>query len=162
VNGDTFSVAPDFTGAAQDIALSSDVENTPENIAASQSSDPTATGNNQNALAIQALQDEQLNINKWTYQNRGGIQSSASQSGTMDDYYNILVGDIGSLDSEAGQNQDLNQTLINQLSDLRDSVSGVSLEEEMINLLKYQYGFMAASKLVSTADQMLQTLLQIQ
>lgn len=164
VNGDTFSVdvAPDFTGAAQDIALSPDVENTPENIAASQSSDPTATGNNQNALAIQALQGEQLNINKWTYQNRGGIQSSASQSGTMDDYYNILVGDIGSLDSEAGQNQDLNQTLINQLSDLRDSVSGVSLEEEMINLLKYQYGFMAASKLVSTADQMLQTLLQIQ
>ena len=163
-NGDTFSVdvAPDFTGAAQDIALSSDVENTPENIAASQSSDSTATGNNQNALAIQALQDEQLNINKWTYQNRGGIQSSANQPGTMDDYYNILVGDIGSLDSEAGQNQDLNQTLINQLSDLRDSVSGVSLEEEMINLLKYQYGFTAASKLVSTADQMLQTLLQIQ
>ena len=144
------------------IALSSDVENTPGNIAASQSNDPEATGNNQNALAIQALQDEQMSTKKWTYQNRGGIRSSTNQFGTMDEYYNTLVGDMGQLDSEAGQNQDLNQTLINQLNDLRDSVSGVSLEEEMINMLKYQYGFMAASKLVNAADQMLQTLLQIQ
>ena len=162
-DGDTFSVdvAPDFTGAAQDIALSSDVEDNPSNIAASQSSDPTETGNNQNALAIQALQDEQLNINKWTYQNRGKIQSSGSLSGTMDEYYDTLVGDIGTLDSEAGQNQDLTQSLINQLDQVRDSVSGVSLDEEMVNLMKYQYAYIAASKMVNTADELLQAVLNI-
>jgi flagellar hook-associated protein 1 FlgK len=69
------------------------------------------------------------------------------------------VGDIGQLDKQAGQNQDLNQTLINQLNQLRDSVSGVSLDEEMVNMMKYQYAYIAASKLVNASDQLLQTVL---
>ena len=163
VNGNTFSitVSPNFTDSARTLALSSDVADTPSNIAASQSNDPTETGNNQNALAIQALQDEQLNMNKWTYQNRGGTQSSASQLGTMDEYYNILVGDIGLLDRQAGQNQDLQQSLINQLNELRDSVSGVSLDEEMVNMMKYQYAYIAASKMVNASDQLLQSVLDM-
>ncbi len=157
---DKFSISvQDNADAAKTIALSSDVEDTPSNIAASQSNDPAETGNNQNALAIQALQDEQLNVKKWTYQNRGGIQSNASQLGTMDEYYNILVGDIGLLDRQAGQNQDLQQTLINQLNELRDSVSGVSLDEEMVNMMKYQYAYIAASKMVNASDQLLQSVL---
>jgi flagellar hook-associated protein 1 FlgK len=66
------------------------------------------------------------------------------------------------LTDEADQNQNFYETMINQLTGIRDSVSGVNLEEEMINMMKYQYGFMAASKLVSVSDQILQTLLQIQ
>jgi flagellar hook-associated protein 1 FlgK len=161
VNGQIFSitVSPNFTDSAKTIALSSDVADTPSNIAASQISDPTETGNNQNALAIQALQDEQLPINKWTYQNRGGIQSSAGQLGTMDEYYNILVGDIGLMDSQAGQNRDLNQSLINQLNELRDSVSGVSLDEEMVNMMKYQYAFIAASKIITASSELMQAVL---
>jgi flagellar hook-associated protein 1 FlgK len=169
VNGDTFAIdvspgtsCPDYSGAARDIALSSDVDGLPRNIAASTSSNPQDTGNNQNALAIQALSDEQVSTKKWTYQNRGGIQSSTNQFGTMDEYYNVLAGDIGMLTDEAGQNQNFYETMINQLNDLRDSVSGVNLEEEMINMMKYQYAFMAASKLVNASDQMLQALMQMQ
>jgi flagellar hook-associated protein 1 FlgK len=163
VNGNTFSitVAPNFTDSAKTIDLSSDVADTPGNIAASQSSNPAETGNNQNALAMQALQDGPLNIKKWTYQNRGGIQSSTNQLGTMDEYYNILVGDIGLMDSQAGQNQDLQQSLINQLNELRDSVSGVSLDEEMVNMMKYQYAYIAASKMVNASDQLLQSILNM-
>jgi flagellar hook-associated protein FlgK len=169
VNGDTFSIdvvpgtpSPDYAGASGTIALSSDVEDNPRNIAASASSDPQETGNNQNALAIQALADEQVSIRKWTYDNRGVTQSSDDSFETMDEYYSILVGDIGMLTDEADQNQNFYETMINQLTGIRDSVSGVNLEEEMINMMKYQYGFMAASKLVSVSDQILQTLLQIQ
>jgi len=163
VDGDTFSISvQDNADAAKTIALSSDVADTPSNIAASQSSDPTETGNNQNALAIQALSDEQVSTKKWTYQNRGGIQSSTNQFGTMDEYYNVLVGDIGMLTDEAGQNQNFYETMINQLNDLRDSVSGVSLDEEMINMMKYQYAYIAASKLVNASDAMLQALMQMQ
>jgi len=163
VNGNTFSitVTPNFTDLAKTIDLSSDVANTPANIAASQSNTPAETGNNQNALAIQALQDGQLNIRKWTYQNRGGIQSSANQLGTMGDYYNILVGDIGLMDSQAGQNQDLQQSLINQLNEFRDSISGVSLDEEMVNMMKYQYAYIAASKMVNASDELLQAVLNM-
>ena len=168
VNGDTFSIgvvpgtpSPDYAGASGSIALSSDVEDNPRNIAASASSDPQETGNNQNALAIQALADEQVSIKKWTYNNRGLTQTSDASFETMDEYYSILVGDIGMLTDEADQTQNFYETMINQLTDIRDSVSGVNLEEEMINMMKYQYGFMAASKLVSVSDQILQTLMQI-
>ena len=47
-------------------------------------------------------------------------------------------------------------------SDLEDqvsSVTGVNLDEEMANLIKYQHSYTAAAKLITTADQMLQTLL---
>jgi flagellar hook-associated protein 1 FlgK len=79
----------------------------------------------------------------------------------MDEYYNILVGDIGLMDSQAGQNQDLQQSLINQLNELRDSVSGVSLDEEMVNMMKYQYAYIAASKMVNASDQLLQSILNM-
>ena len=169
VNGDTFSIGvvpgtpcPDYAGASRTIALSSDVEDNPRNIAASTSSNPQETGNNENALAIQALRDEQASIKKWTYNNRGLTQSSDNSFETLDEYYNILVGDIGMLTDEADGNQNFYESMINQLKNIRDTVSGVNLEEEMINMMKYQYGFMAAAKLVSASDQMLQTLMQIQ
>ena len=159
VDTETFSVdVTDNTGAAGSIALSSDVDGDPENIAASTA--PGESGNNQNALAIQALQDETLNIRKWIYQ-RGTLPSSQDQSGTMDEYYTIFVGDIGMLIEENNQNQSFNQTMIDQLNEIRDSISGVNLDEETVNLIKYQHAFTAASKLVTVCDEMLQNLLNM-
>ena len=43
----------------------------------------------------------------------------------------------------------------------RDSVSGVSIEEEMSNLITYQYAYQASSKIITTADQMLQTVVNL-
>ena len=43
--------------------------------------------------------------------------------------------------------------------DLRDSAAGVSLDEEMANLIKYQQAYAAAAKLITIADEMMQTLL---
>jgi len=159
VDTETFSVAvTDNTGAAGSIALSSDVDGDPENIAASTA--PGESGNNQNALAIQALQDETLNIRKWIYQ-RGTLPSSQDQSGTMDEYYTIFVGDMGMLVEENNQNQSFNQTMIDQLNEIRDSISGVNLDEETVNLIKYQHAFTAASKLVTVCDEMLENLLNM-
>jgi flagellar hook-associated protein 1 len=159
---DTFSIScADYAGASQNITLSADVDGLPRNIASSTSSTASETGNNTNALAIQALQDRALEIRKWSYQERGGTQISQDQSQTLDDYYNILVGDIGVLANQAAQNQNFHQAMINQLNEQRDSVSGVSLDEEMINMMKYQYAFQAASKLITTADEMFQTILEM-
>ena len=159
VDTETFSVAvTDNTGAAGSIALSSDVDGDPENIAASTA--PGESGNNQNALAIQALQDETLNIRKWIYQ-RGTLPSSQDQSGTIDEYYTIFVGDMGMLVEENNQNQSFNQTMIDQLNEIRDSISGVNLDEETVNLIKYQHAFTAASKLVTVCDEMLENLLNM-
>ena len=45
------------------------------------------------------------------------------------------------------------------MQELRDNVSGVSLDEEMANIIKYQQAYSAAAKLVSISDEMLRALL---
>jgi flagellar hook-associated protein 1 len=65
---------------------------------------------------------------------------------------------------ESGQNElarNANEDTMTQLQNLRDGVAGVSLEEEMINLIKFQKGFEASAKLLSTVDEMMDTLLSI-
>ena len=48
-----------------------------------------------------------------------------------------------------------------QLQNLRDGFSGVSLEEEMIDLIQYQRGFQSSAKFLSTIDEMMSSLLQL-
>lgn len=148
----------DFSGAAGAIALSPDVLGNPENIAASSAAG--GTGNNENALAILGLQNQTLTLLKWTYE-RGSVPSSQAQSLTLDEYYAIFVGDIGFLSEGIDQRRDFEESLINRLSEVRDSISGVNLDEEMVNLIKYQHAFTAASKLIAIADQLMQDLMEI-
>jgi flagellar hook-associated protein 1 FlgK len=151
--------ATDFEGAAAYISLSSDVLGHPENIAAGGVSG--APGDNENALNIAAIQtDGSLTIRKWTIGNRGGSTSSSVETTSMDDYYRTLVGEIGITTEAANENQSFIQSRLDNLQDLRDSVSGVNLDEEMTELLKLQRAYEASSKIISIADEMLQSLLQ--
>ncbi len=148
----------DFTGAASYIKLSSDVKGIPGNVAAGGRSG--APGDNENAIRMLSLQtDGSIQIQKWSFNQRGNSISNSLQSGTFDDYYRMLVGEIGVLTDEASENEQFTQTLLNHLSELKDSVSGVNLDEEMVELMKIQRAHEAASKLVSIADEMLQSLL---
>jgi flagellar hook-associated protein 1 FlgK len=49
--------------------------------------------------------------------------------------------------------------MVNKLGEIRDSISGVSLDEEMTNLIKFQHAYAAAAKLISVSDEMFNTLL---
>ena len=48
-----------------------------------------------------------------------------------------------------------------QLHNLRDGFAGVSLEEEMVDLVQYQRGFESSAKFLSTIDEMMNSLLQL-
>ena len=86
--------------------------------------------------------------------NMGGAQS-------YNDYYGAIVRDVGNevLKSDASFNHQLDMMV--QLENQRESVSGVSLDEEMINLIKFQNAYTAAAKMITTADEMMQTVLQM-
>ena len=152
--------ATDFEGAAAYISLSSDVLGDPENIAAGGVSG--APGDNENALNIAAIQtDGSLTIRKWTIEDRGRTLTSSLGTGTLDDYYQDLVGEIGILSEEMNENQDFVQSLLTSLEEVRDSVSGVNLDEELTEMMKLQYAYEAASKIIAIGDEMLQSLMQL-
>ena len=150
----------DFSGAAAFIRLSSDISGDPANIAAGGLSG--ASGDNENALRILDLQtNNAIQIRKWAYEGRGTNVSSILQTTTLEDYYKSLVGDMGILTSGVSQSRDFAQTLIDSLGEVRDSVSGVNLDEEMTELMKIQRAYEASAKLIAITDEMLQALLQI-
>jgi flagellar hook-associated protein 1 FlgK len=72
-----------------------------------------------------------------------------------------MVGSIGIRASSIVRGNSFNAVMVEKLSALRDSVSAVSLDEEMTNLIKFQYAYQAASKLISVSDELLNTLLSV-
>ena len=78
---------------------------------------------------------------------------------SLTEYYSTLVSKVGGDTRTAKTNADYNKALAADLDSRQASVSGVSIDEEMSNLIKFQHSYTAAAKLITTADQMLQTLL---
>jgi len=80
---------------------------------------------------------------------------------TAGEYYRALVGTLGNRVQETiflGNNQ---KKIVEHLEMQRQSVSGVSLEEEMTHMVQLEQAFTAASRLVSTADELMRTVLQL-
>jgi flagellar hook-associated protein 1 FlgK len=132
------------------------------NIAAAQvSSDGSmASGNNANALAVTDLQNTSLSISQWTCDRiNGNIEGSFTS--TIEGYYHSMVGSVGIASASVSRDRSFSELMVNELSNIRDSVSAVSLDEEMTNLMAYQHAYAAAAKLISVSDEMLKTLLEV-
>ncbi|WP_319583891.1 flagellar hook-associated protein FlgK [uncultured Pseudodesulfovibrio sp.] len=110
------------------------------------------SGDNTTALSMYDLRE--VNVTTST-----AVEGTTSQ--TILDYYNGIVGNVGTDTNRAKFNQNFYQTLANDLNDRQQEVSGVNLDEEMSDLIKYQASYTAAAKLITTADQMLQTILSL-
>jgi flagellar hook-associated protein 1 len=152
-----------FTGSsAGDMGVNDSIGSNPNTIAAGQvgSDGAIAAGNNANALAVTDLQNTSMSIPQWTCDRING-NTQGSTTSTINDYYSSMLGAIGIDSASASRNKSFAQTMVNEISSIRDSISGVSLDEELTNLIKYQHAYAAAAKLVSTSDTMLNTLLQM-
>jgi flagellar hook-associated protein 1 FlgK len=84
---------------------------------------------------------------------------SKLRGGAADNAYANLVARIGGDARTANQQQATAQALVSQASDRRQSVSGVSMDEEMSNMLRFQRGYQASARAMSTMDEMLDTLI---
>lgn len=77
------------------------------------------------------------------------------------DYYTNLIGKIGSTTKETLNSLNSTQLIEQQLSSQRESVIGVNLDEEAVNLIKFQKAFEAASRIVNTSNEILATLVNL-
>jgi len=107
----------------------------------------TGTGNNQNALAIAALENSSFTV-------------SGSQT-TIPGLYSTLVGNVGSAVQSSQQGVTQSDAMLKQLGTLRESVAGVNLDEELTKLLSFQKAYEASAKMVATGQTMLDTLLNM-
>jgi len=119
-----------------------------------------ASGDNNNALAITDLQSTSMSISQWTCDRiNGNIEGSIIS--TIEDYYHSMVGAIGIVSASVSRDRSFGEMMVNELSTIRDSISAVSLDEEMTNLIEFQHAYAAAAKLIGVADEMLNTLLEL-
>ena len=62
------------------------------------------------------------------------------------------------IEAETSSQMHINtQTMKGQITNAREGVKGVSLDEEMSNLIKYQHAFTAAARIITAVDEMIQT-----
>ncbi|MBR0031110.1 MAG: flagellar hook-associated protein FlgK [Treponema sp.] len=78
---------------------------------------------------------------------------------TFDDYFANSVTNIALKGEQAEMNHLSQNTIMNDLRGLRDSISGVNIDEELADIIKFQHGYNAAAKFVSVMDQMLDTVI---
>jgi flagellar hook-associated protein 1 FlgK len=134
-----------FTGAgAVNMSVNSAIEANSDLIAAAGAGEGLPGGNS-TAIAIADLQSG----------------TTMPGSSTFDAYYNSLVGQVGADVQAANFNQSHQETMVDNLKEYRQEVSGVSLDEEMVNLIQFQQAYSAAAKLITTADEMVDTLLSM-
>ncbi len=153
-----------FTGStAGNIDVNSTLASSKDYIAAAQIDSSTgefATGDNTNALAIADLQYASREITEHSYNRDPDIgNTSGMVSGTIEEYYHSLVGALGIKASSVERSVSFSKTMLHELKTMRESISSVSLDEEMTQLMQYQHAYAAAAKLLSASDEMLQTLL---
>ncbi|MCK5941060.1 MAG: hypothetical protein KAI24_03745, partial [Planctomycetes bacterium] len=133
-----------FLGSsAADIAVNDELLGNPDRLAAGLGS---ATGDAGNLTRMIALRDRDL---------------SELDSNTIEDFYADMVGDIGFETAAARGALDAQNQLLAQLEADRESISGVNIDEEMVDLLKYQQSYEAAARFISVAQEMSDVLINL-
>jgi flagellar hook-associated protein 1 FlgK len=140
-NGDLFEIR-----AHQGMAGSMAVSVIDRNQIAASSTLAGLPGNNSNALLLAQLQEASV---------------SGLGSATFQDFYARLVGEIGARSQKAQRSLSAERIISEQLTNQREEISGVSLDEETTNLIKFQRAFEASARLISVADELLQTILEM-
>jgi flagellar hook-associated protein 1 FlgK len=150
VHGTGFSLGGDtgldfFEGdSAANIAVNSTLQSDPSKLQLSSSAD--AQGDNQVALALAQLVNKSItDLNNQTF----------SQN------YTLMVTTLGQTAASVTSQISDQKVVTKMLTQQRTSISGVSLDEEMSSLLTYQKAYQASAKIVSTVNEMFDTVLQM-
>jgi flagellar hook-associated protein 1 len=138
--GDTFRLRT-TRDAARNIAVAPTLLEHPRQVAAAQALNP---GDNTNALALAQLRDTQ-----------------AIDGSTFGAFYHTLVTSVGAVSQQASRLADNQQTVLTDLENRREALSGVSLDEEQVNLIRFQQAYNAAANFIRIAEELGRTVLDL-
>ena len=145
INGrDFFTIEATAAATAAGIQVNSLIAADTNRIAAAEGADKP--GDNRNAIAIAKLRD---------------MPTMNGSTVTFGAYYDSMVSDAGLAVQQATSYYDHQSQMVLQVENYRESISGVSIDEETVNLIKYQNAYQAAAKLINTADEMMETILSM-
>jgi flagellar hook-associated protein 1 FlgK len=139
-----FEMPEGVKGAASILSVNRTIANDVGRIAAG--AEAGAPGDNTVANVISSLQNRQVMD--------GG-------SATFDDFYNTQVGQVGTVTQRALKGQESQKNVVDQLQNIRESISGVSLDEETTKMIEFQKAYSASARLIRVADEMFDTVLNL-
>jgi flagellar hook-associated protein 1 FlgK len=139
--GQAFFSVTAGTNAASSMTVNANIIADPGLVAAGGSA---VSGDNGNARAIAALRD-----------------ADVGTSGSFSDAWSQLVYRVGSDTQAAQQAQTSRQEIVRQIQALREAVSGVSLDEEAMSMLRYQRAYEANARFFQAVDQSIETLMNM-
>ncbi|SIN73599.1 flagellar hook-associated protein FlgK [Halodesulfovibrio marinisediminis] len=143
-----------FSGSGlADIALEARIKNDPKRINAAvvNGLGLVNSGDNTNAIALQKLKDKAVRLDT----------IHTSTAATFSKHLSSLTALVGSDMDGASRNKVYNETVSKDLEKRQQSEAGVNMDEELSNLTKFKHSFDAASKLITTANEMFDTILRL-
>lgn len=153
-SGKTFNLTDDLA-LPDDIPLSVTLSGTPADgdtftlSNAPSGANFTQSGDNRNALALAELQ-----VNKTLNPNGAGEPQDS-----FGDVYGNLLGDVATRTNQAENSRQAQQGLLDSTRARFESVSGVNLDEEAANLIKYQQAYQASAQVINVSNTIFDTLL---
>lgn len=126
---------------ANQMTISTDIDTDLDKIAASATLQGLP-GDGQNALALANMRK---NVNMFTW-------------GSPDDYVKSLIANLGVDSAEAVRMEKNQKALIVELDNKRQSIMGVSLDEEMTDMIRFQHAYSANARVMTTMDELLDTI----
>ena len=115
------------------------------------------TGDGSNAMAIAQL-SQTLTMNA---KNPYNEPEEREYTGTFGEFYGGMMGTLGIQRNEAEANVESRSYLVRYLEKQQDAIAGVSLDEEMANLIKYEHSFAASARLIAVVERMMDTLIKM-
>ncbi|MBM7866665.1 flagellar hook-associated protein FlgK [Heliobacterium gestii] len=141
-NMENMIVNPLLDNSSKIAAARSDISKTPP---------PTTAipyeGNSDNSLQLSQLKYKKLD--------------EFPQPSTVDDYYRTVSGDLGVSGQQADRMEKNQTTLTDLVRNQRDSVSSVSLDDEITNMIRYQQAYNASARMINAVDEMLDKMINL-
>lgn len=164
--GTASAAGPDFvsiSGAATRIAVNTDLVGNAFHLAAGQPTSGAAVeGDNRNALALAAIESTtsaMYQITSSPPDTVGGAASGVSR--TLGQFYDSVLGGLGAERLTTQRRADSADLIVAELSERRGALSGVSIDEEVANLVRFERAYQASARVIQTANSLLMQLMEL-